>query len=161
LPCCSTRAVSSRATRRPEIEVSTTAARHSFVTSSITLKIRNRRPWAFDEQVIDATDTDETQPVDDDLVAGSGIFKATDLIGDYAYLPDGARYGYVADIIVQDGAISALVTDAAAYGRRGYYAYPYAYRGDMNRRYELPYDPVEIDTLENSDYEQLQSRVTR
>ena len=39
--------------------------------------------------------------------------------------------------------------------------YPYAYRGDMNRRYELPYDPVEIDTLENSDYEQLQSRVTR
>ena len=39
------RAVSSRATRRPEIEVPTTAARHSFVTSSITLKIRNRRPW--------------------------------------------------------------------------------------------------------------------
>jgi len=116
--------------------------------------------YAFDEQVIDATDTDETQPVDDDLVAGSGIFKATDLIGDYAYLSDGARYGYIADMIIQDGAVSAIVTDAATYGRRGYYAYPYAYRGDMNRRYEIPYDPVEIDTLENFDYEQLQSRLT-
>ena len=31
--------------RRPEIEVSTAVARHSFFTSSITLKIRNRRPW--------------------------------------------------------------------------------------------------------------------
>ena len=30
----------------------------------------------------------------------------------------------------------------------------------MNRRYELPYDPVEIDTLETFDYEQLQSRLT-
>jgi hypothetical protein len=32
------------ARRAPEIEVSTIAARHSFVTSSITLRIRKRRP---------------------------------------------------------------------------------------------------------------------
>jgi hypothetical protein len=46
LPRRSTKAVSSRATRRPEIDVSTTAARHSLVTSSTTLKMRNRRPLA-------------------------------------------------------------------------------------------------------------------
>ncbi len=39
LPRRAISAISSRATRRPEIEVSTTAAKHSFVTSSITLKI--------------------------------------------------------------------------------------------------------------------------
>jgi sporulation protein YlmC with PRC-barrel domain len=116
--------------------------------------------YGFGEQVIDESDTGETQRVDDDLAAGPGVFKATDLIGDYAYLSDGARYGYVADLIVQDGAISAIITDAAAYGRPGYYAYPYSYRGAMSPRYEIPYEPVEIDTLENFDYEQLQSRAT-
>lgn len=115
----------------------------------------------FDDQVISAADTAVTQVVDDDLVAGAGIFKATDLIGDYVYLSDGARYGYVADIIVQDGAISAMVTDAGASGRSGFYAYPYAYRADMyGPRYELPYETNDIDTIEAFDYTQLQSRVT-
>ena len=39
-------AVSSRATRRPEIEVSGIAARHSRVTSSTMFKMRSRRPQA-------------------------------------------------------------------------------------------------------------------
>ncbi|QRG06810.1 helix-turn-helix domain containing protein [Xanthobacter dioxanivorans] len=38
--------ISTRATRRPETEVSGIAARHSRVTSSTTLRIRNRRPQA-------------------------------------------------------------------------------------------------------------------
>ena len=115
----------------------------------------------FDDQVISAADTAVTQAVNDDLVAGAGIFKATDLIGDYVYLSDGARYGYVADIIVQDGAISAMVTDAGASGRSGFYAYPYAYRADMyGPRYELPYETNDVDTIEAFDYTQLQSRVT-
>src|SRR3979490_3270791 len=46
LPRCSISVVSSRATRRLEIEVSGIAARHSWVTSSTTFKIRNRRPQA-------------------------------------------------------------------------------------------------------------------
>lgn len=68
----------------------------------------------------------------------------------------------MSDIIVQDGAISAVVIDTGAYGRPGYYAYPYAYRGDMTGpRYDMPYGPVEVDTIEDFDYEQLQSRVTQ
>jgi sporulation protein YlmC with PRC-barrel domain len=114
------------------------------------------------EQVITEADTQTTDVADDDFVAGPGIFKATDLIGSYAYLSDGVRYGYVADIIVENGVISAIVADTAAYGRHRYYAHPYSYRGTMpmanNSRYDMPYDGTEIDTIENFDYEQLQSR---
>src|SRR3954468_7845584 len=46
LPRCSIRAVSSRATRRPEMEVSGIAARHSRVTSSTMFRMRNRWPQA-------------------------------------------------------------------------------------------------------------------
>ncbi|MEI4264173.1 PRC-barrel domain-containing protein [Roseovarius sp. D0-M9] len=114
------------------------------------------------EQVIAEDATESTQAVDDNLEAGSGIFKASDLIGSYAYLSDDVRYGYISDIIVEDKAIAAIVTDAAAYGRSGYYAYPYDYRGVPpigTTRYDLPYDSGEIDTLDSFDYEQLQSRV--
>lgn len=117
-----------------------------------------------EDQVIGRDDTDTTSVVDDDLIAGPGIFKATDLIGDYAFLSDGARYGYISDIIVQNGAISAIVTDAGAYGRSGYYAYPYAYRGaspEGAARYDMPYDAEQIDTIENFDYERLQSQMSR
>ena len=111
-----------------------------------------------DGQVITESDVETTQAVDDDLVAGDGIFKATDLIGDYAYLSDGVRYGYVSDILVQGCEIAAIVTDAAAYGRSGYYAYPYGTAGYApGGRYEMPYESNEIDAIENFDYEQLQS----
>src|ERR1700733_6333845 len=46
LPRRSINAVSSRATRRPEIEVSGIAAKHSRVTSSTMFRMRNRRPQA-------------------------------------------------------------------------------------------------------------------
>lgn len=113
-----------------------------------------------DEQLIAEGDVDATQPVNDDLVAGAGIFKATDLIGDYVYLSEGARYGYVSDILVQDGTVAAIVMDAAAYGRPGYYAYPYT-RGvySPGGRYDMPYEAGQIDTIEDFDYQQLQSRV--
>ncbi|MDP4992537.1 MAG: PRC-barrel domain-containing protein [Marivita lacus] len=113
------------------------------------------------EEQIDQEDTAEVSPVNDDLVAGPSVFKATDLIGDYVYLSDDVRYGYVADILVQDEMVSAIVTDARAYGRAGYYAYPYNVNGAApmeSPRYDLPYDATEVDTLENFDYTQLQAR---
>lgn len=113
-----------------------------------------------DEQIMTKEDVDTTQAVEDDLVAGAGIFKATDLMGDFAYLSDGTRYGYLSDIIVQDGSISAIVSDARTYGRRGYYAYPYIPRGNMtSQRHDLPYDATQVDTIKNFNYQDLQSRV--
>jgi hypothetical protein len=116
----------------------------------------------FDEEVITDADASSTGAVDDDLAAGPGVFKATDLIGDYAYLPENVRYGYIADIIVEDGAIGAMVTDATTYGRPGYYAYPYNYRGNpptAGRRYVMPYTATQLDTIENFDYDQLSTSV--
>ena len=46
LPRRATMAVSSRATRRPEIDVSGMAPKHSLVTSSTMLRMRKRRPLA-------------------------------------------------------------------------------------------------------------------
>ncbi|ESW80505.1 hypothetical protein X772_25065 [Mesorhizobium sp. LSJC280B00] len=46
LPRRAISSVSSRATRRPEIEVSGIAAKHSRVTSSTMLSTRKRRPQA-------------------------------------------------------------------------------------------------------------------
>ena len=46
LPRRSIKTVSSRATRRPEIDVSGIAAKHSRVTSSTMFRMRNRRPQA-------------------------------------------------------------------------------------------------------------------
>ncbi|PWE77300.1 hypothetical protein XF30_11550 [Bradyrhizobium sp. SUTN9-2] len=46
LPRRWTIAVSSRATRRPEIDVSGMAPRHSLVTSSTMVRMRKRRPLA-------------------------------------------------------------------------------------------------------------------
>ena len=53
LPRRSISAVSSRATRSPEIEMSGIAARHSRVTSSTMFRIRKRRPLTIGELVMD------------------------------------------------------------------------------------------------------------
>ncbi len=115
-----------------------------------------------DEERVTESDTSSVAVVDDDLVSGVNVFKATDLMGDYAYLSDGSRYGYVSDIIVNDDSISAVVSDASAYGRRGYYAYPYggqSFTTANSSRYDMEYNETEIDTIESFDYNQLQSRV--
>jgi sporulation protein YlmC with PRC-barrel domain len=111
------------------------------------------------EEQIDEDATTEVTPVNDDLDAGPGVFKATDLMGDYVYLTDDVEYGYVADLLVQDGTLSAIVADARSYGQAGYYAYPYNFSGTApmdSSRYDLPYNTTEIDTLENFDYTQLE-----
>ncbi|MDN3722456.1 PRC-barrel domain-containing protein [Roseibium salinum] len=107
------------------------------------------------------TDTEDIAKVEDDLATGTTVFKATDLMGDYAYLSENTRYGYVTDMIVNNGTISAVIVDAAAYGRPGFYAYPYyGYNAAPSYypRYNLPYAADEIDVLENFDYDQLRSQ---
>lgn len=100
-----------------------------------------------------------TQEVDDDLATGTGLFKATDLIGDYGFTNDNTIYGYVNDLLVgQNGQIEAVVVDATGYGRPGYYAYPYD--GTVNPYapgYGLQYGADQLGQIENFDYDQLQS----
>lgn len=97
--------------------------------------------------------------VDDDLETPPGILKATDLIGDYAYLSDNLRYGYVSDLLIRDGKVASVVVNAAGYGTPGYYAYPYTThgwgRGVNGWRYDLPYTEDDVAGMDTFDYDQM------
>lgn len=114
------------------------------------------------EGYLTMSDTDGRTVVDDDLETGPSVFKATDLIGDYATLSDRTPYGYVNDVLIDaNGDISAVVVEANAYGTPGYYAYPYGgYTTPAERNspyYGMPYDSNQIDRLEQFDYDKLAS----
>jgi sporulation protein YlmC with PRC-barrel domain len=107
-------------------------------------------------EVVEAGEAEGVAAVSDDVQTGPGLFNATDMIGDYAYLEGDVQYGYVSDAIIQDGAISAIVVDATAYGMPGYYAYPYAgYGRPYDARYDMPYGAGDIRDIESFDYDQL------
>lgn len=141
-----------------EVELSADAARMTVPVTEETVEDYS----VFETGFFFETDAETITQVDDDLETGAMVFKATDLIGDYAYLSENARYGYVNDLVVNDGTISAVVIDAAAYGRPGYYAYPYyGYRAHPSYypRYNLPYTGEEIAVLEEFDYDRMQTGI--
>jgi sporulation protein YlmC with PRC-barrel domain len=101
-------------------------------------------------------EADRIVTVDEEGQTGTKIFKATDLIGDYAYLNEDVQYGYVNDLLVQKGKVSAVVIDASRYARPGYYAFPYRADGGWrpsSLRYQLPYVEGEIATIDTFDYD--------
>lgn len=110
-----------------------------------------------------ASEADKTQPVDDDLQTGERVFKATELIGDYAYLTGSEEYGYVSDLVFneEEGKLQAVLIDGAASGMAGTYAYPfYGYDYDWHPSltyYALPYDSEEITIIDTFDYAELDS----
>jgi sporulation protein YlmC with PRC-barrel domain/Ca2+-binding EF-hand superfamily protein len=69
-------------------------------------------------------------------------------------------YGYVSDLIFNEGRVAAAVVDRdAGYGTRGRYAYPYyGYSYGWNpgsRYYDLPYDREEAVTITPFEYDRL------
>jgi hypothetical protein len=83
------------------------------------------------------------------------VWRAGELVDDYVRLLDGdgvANYGYVDDILVNDGQIEAVVVRPdVTWGAPGLYAYPYYgygygwYPGSIY--YDLPYDRTEVKDL--------------
>jgi hypothetical protein len=113
--------------------------------------------WIFGERSpLLKEEADRIVTLNEDTKTGIKIFKATDLIDDYAYLTGDVKYGYVNDLLVQDGKVSAVVIDASRYANPGYYAYPYR-PGDGWRPsglvYQLPYGEGEIATIDTFDYD--------
>lgn len=101
------------------------------------------------------------QVVDDDLQTGANVWKATDLVGDYAYLTGNDAYGYVNDLIfTSDGKLDAVVVNARGAGAPGYYAYPYTgYGVGWNpgaARYDMPYARDDIAVIETFEYDRMQ-----
>ncbi|WP_230531965.1 PRC-barrel domain-containing protein [Microvirga roseola] len=108
----------------------------------------------------------QTQVVDDNLETGPRLWKATDLMDDYAYLRGDVGYGYVNDLIFStDGTLQALVVNAAtAYGGgyRAFPAYGYGYGAGWNpgaANINLGYDETDVVNLAPFEYNRMPGRV--
>lgn len=102
-----------------------------------------------------------TEQVSDDLLTGPRVWKASELIGDYALL-DGSvtAYGYVDDLIFdQEGTIMAVVVDpAVADGRYAYPYYGYGYGFHPGYTfYLLPYAEQDVADAEPLDEARMNS----
>jgi sporulation protein YlmC with PRC-barrel domain len=121
----------------------------------------------FDREYLTAEDvSDEMVGEVDAADTGARSFRLSELIGDYARLrgdTDGdemVNYGYVRDVMIQDGNIGAVVVNPdVGYGAPGYYtAYPYY---GVNYRpggpyYDMPYTEGDIAEMEEFDYEEVE-----
>ncbi|MEX2479995.1 MAG: PRC-barrel domain-containing protein [Gammaproteobacteria bacterium] len=101
-----------------------------------------------------------TRVVDDELATGPRLWKATEVLGDYALLADRAGYGYVEDLIIDDqGMVDAIVVSAASRYGPGSYAYPfygYGYGFEPGDPwYDLRYDDSDVADLETFDEDRL------
>lgn len=114
----------------------------------------------FAEDTFYSAEADRITEVGDDLDAGPAVFKATDLIGDYAYLEGAEPYGYVNDVLVTEGSIQAVVIDGGTYyDAPGYYAYPYVAAPAWDPYapgYGLPYTVADVGSMESFDYDQME-----
>lgn len=107
--------------------------------------------------------TAQTQVVEDELATGSGAFRASELIGDFARIrgEDGdtaTNYGYVNDLLIRGDKLAAVVVSPrAGYGVPGPYAYPYYGRGRApgTPYYDMPYGEEEAVQVEPLDYDRL------
>lgn len=106
------------------------------------------------------SDAEQIQTIEDDLATSPRVFKASELIGDYAFLTGDERYGYVSDLIFSDdGTLHAVVVEGDGAGTAGYRAYPYYgydYGWSPNQiGYHLPYSRDEITAINTFDYDQM------
>ncbi|MDF0600746.1 PRC-barrel domain-containing protein [Psychromarinibacter sp. C21-152] len=110
----------------------------------------------------------------DDVPLTTDAWRASDLIGDYVRIQDDSggswlNYGYVSDLIISDGSISATIVGTAGSYGPGTYAYPYysprtygAIDGTPaggwapgNPTYDLPYLEGDVAELPEFDYERM------
>lgn len=115
-------------------------------------------------QVVSGVDSADT---------GAQLWRASDLIGDYARVrkDDGegwVDYGYISDLIIRDGQVAAVVvTPDVGWGYGGYRAYPYdgvrdRERGEQGMQqdrgsgyYNMPFTVDELDKVEVLDYDRF------
>ncbi len=115
----------------------------------------------FDDDVLTAS-TAESQVTEvdggwfSDVDTGPRIWRATELVDDYARYQGGSswtNYGYVDDVLIKDGRIAAVVVRPDnSFGSNGLFAYPY-YGYDYGwspglPSYDLPYDQATIEARE-------------
>lgn len=118
----------------------------------------------FDDAYFGEVDVGELATVEDDVMTGPDIWKATDLLDDYVVMQTGEGYGYIGDLIFdQEGQLQAVVANAVndEIGDYGYYAYPwlgwdypYGWDADLDY-YVIPYSQEQIAGLTVFDFEAM------
>ncbi|MGK9201058.1 PRC-barrel domain-containing protein [Sinorhizobium meliloti] len=142
-----------------EVELSQDAARITVPVTEETAD--DYAAAAGDRGTIRKNETGQVATVEEDTAAGSGLFKATDIMGDGAYLNSNQRYGYVNDLIVNDGRLAAVVSDVRGANGRSYYAFPYTGSAAWTRdpgRYDIPYGPEEVTVVQVFEYDKMQRK---
>lgn len=94
---------------------------------TIPVTQENVEDYAYDDaRLIKAETTGRTAVVESGLQVGPGIWKATELLESRAALNGNVGYGWISDLIFTTGGdLHAVVVNADAMYRGGYYAYPY------------------------------------
>lgn len=122
----------------------------------------------FQADMLEAGEAGETVVAGvDDAPTGQRAWRASELIGDYARVRDDdvwSNYGYVSDMIIEDGKVaSVVITPDVSYGVGGYYAMPY-YGYDTgygwtpgSTRYDMPYEKVDMADLTPFEYEEMRT----
>ncbi len=121
--------------------------------------------YGFDQEAFlaDTAESEAVAGVDDANAVRA--WRASELIGDYARTQEGdtyGAYGYVNDLILQDGQVAAVVVQPNTAFGPGYRAYPYygygaGYGwGAGSPYYDMPYAAEETGEMEIFDYDRLQ-----
>ena len=106
--------------------------------------------------------TEVVEGIDDAQIPRA--WRASELIGDYARLRQGealVNYGYVNDLILQDGEVAAVIVQPRGAFGPGFRAYPYYgygfgwYAG--RPYYDLPYTEDEVSQAEEFDYDRIEN----
>ena len=120
-------------------------------------------PWEEAEEYISQQDLSRTQQVEDDVEAGTGVWKLTDLLDDYATVGDGIGYGYIDNILFsREGDVQAVIVETGADFGAGTYAYPfygYGYGYGWNpgqTAYYTQYNEDEVGDMESFDFDQYE-----
>lgn len=111
--------------------------------------------YADEQDFVDGSVLGEERTVGTDDAVVRRAWRARELIGDYARLTgeggDAVNYGRVADILVNEGRISATVVSAAGGYGGGLYAYPDYTAADPwypgANVYDLPYGLDEVEEI--------------
>lgn len=110
----------------------------------------------FAEEYFSRFDVGKITTVEDDVVTGPNIWKATSLLNDYALLENNEGYGYVDDLVFNDkGQLESIIVNVASrdfgYGFHSYPWYGYGYGGYAWNPgldyYVIPYTEEELADL--------------
>jgi sporulation protein YlmC with PRC-barrel domain len=117
----------------------------------------------FEDDFFSRLDVGAVGAVTEDVRTGPRVWKATELLDDYALIEPGEPYGYVSDLVFDDaGRLKSVIVNAsnAELGYLGDYAYPWygheqGWRPEA-RAYQLPYTREQIAGLTVFDYERFE-----